>query len=144
MTHVPIVPQKFFVNDCIAMYEDFELARGALLELHRNIQERKLPQINTVEDLRNILNKHKKSHRIWLATMRSVIATAFSALTIPLAPAVGLLATLGFSVVEDRASKLAEGLVTRSRATAQKVFGRPSLTLLLKLDTRLKEHFRLG
>jgi hypothetical protein len=134
---VPTIVPRFSLDDCVGLYQEFELARRALLQLNEDIRERRLPPIETVESLREILRKHRKSERVWLASIRTIAAIALGIATHGL----GLLAELGFVVGLESASPVTDRVAKVVSDKIERATHAPSLALLFRLEEELKKKF---
>jgi hypothetical protein len=129
--------RHFSLEDCLASYHDFELARRTLLQLNENVQKGELPSIERVDDLKDIMRKYRRKERMWMASFRIIAATAVSVA----AHAAGLLAELGFNVALESASDLTNKAAQLAQHALEKAAGTPNLTLLFQLEDEVKRNY---
>jgi len=135
-------PGDFTLNDCLAVYPDFQLARETLLALDRAIKTgNKDVMVHSSEDLRQILFKAKKSLKRWLRLIRCIIACGAGVITAPFDGFTGILVGIGTGVAGELES---ERLDKRLSPLAHKIIDNRSahLGLLLRLDESVRSHFK--
>ncbi len=130
------------LKDTIAIHSDFELARNTLLALDTALRSGREEQVvETADDLRKIVEKAKRKQKLYLRSMRFVIASGIGATALPLNPLLGLLVTLGVGAVgefaSDTVNQVGEPLARRWLERKS-----PHLGLIMKLDESVRRSFR--
>lgn len=137
-------PDDFTLNDCLAVYDDFEQARETLSALHNAIRSgEEVGLVNSADELRELIRNARRRERNWLRVIRLVSATGLGVLTLPFDGGIGLLAGLGFGVATEFGGEYVDKTL---RPVARKLPGAPPdhLALLIDLDDQIKRHFQLG
>lgn len=131
---------SFSFEDCISVYKNSELARSTLIGLSKLVKNNNV-NIDTVEQLKDLIRKTKKRDEFWVRTLRIAAATAVSASMIPFDPVLGVLAGLGFSIISESKAKPINKVFNTVVEKNKKMRLDPNLALLLKLDEDVRKNY---
>jgi hypothetical protein len=134
-------PDKITLEETVAVHPDFDLARNTLLALDAALKSgREEDVVETADDLRGIVERAKRKQRLYLRSMRFVIASGIAGAALSLNPLLGLLVTLGVHTVGEFAAETIDraGEPLTRHWLERKA---PHLGLIMKLDQSVRRSF---
>ncbi|MCK4357402.1 MAG: hypothetical protein KAW92_01420 [Candidatus Cloacimonetes bacterium] len=143
-----LIPNKsdelwsFDLNDLVRFnfYSNNELTHKVLYSLKEEVNKGKV-KIDSIEDLKTLILKSRKEDKFFCKTF-NILAGAgisFAASSINL---LGLLSGIGYSIVSEFYPKMNKKIAIPLKNSIQKIFDKPNLTLLIKLDDEIKNKFK--
>ena len=136
------IKSPFNLDDILTIYPNSELARSAFINLKNSVYNGNA-NVEELENISNLITKAKGVESILLRCLKLIGATSISAASIPLNPAIGLIAGLIVGTLTEFGSNKIDKTLTPHVHTIMKTMGKAHLTTLLDLDYDVKKNFRL-